>query len=263
MYLESSKLPWLFYLNASALYIIHRGHRRHIFSIFVDLITISCGLLKQAKMSVISWHMFAFLLKFYLNHSFCMQKSSRSRPQTRTSHSHVGTPSRPSIQPYNLPDAGNCWLLWQQQRKEGLYFFPPQFWQQGCTHGCTRHCHVMVLPALIRIKKTTLALQPMDSDLRWCRLWLVTENHSIIKWRVFIVKCSWTSSDKLAEINAKHHKFKLRKKQRTGRAELMHLDKLTGSLFANTAHADACKCINGCKHKPASPKVNAFSEMSL
>lgn len=82
----------------------------------------------------------------------------------------------------------------------------------------------------------------MDSDLRWCRQWwLVMENHSIIKWRVFIVKCSWTSRDKLAHIKAKHHKYKWRKRPRTARAELMLLDRLTESLYASTAHADACK----------------------
>lgn len=38
---------------------------------------------------------------------FCMQR--------RSTVPHIHTPSRPSVPPYNLPDAVNHWLLWQQQ----------------------------------------------------------------------------------------------------------------------------------------------------
>lgn len=35
--------------------------------------------------------------------------------QSHKRYTRRHTPSRPSIQPYNLPDAGNRWLLWQLQ----------------------------------------------------------------------------------------------------------------------------------------------------
>lgn len=100
-----------------------------------------------------------------------------SLSQHHTSHSRVRTPSRPSIQPYNLPAAENHWLLWQLQEERVFRF--SQFWQWGCTPTHKSHRHVMAHAALL--------LQPMDVDLWWWRqLWLVTGNHPIIKWRVFI-----------------------------------------------------------------------------
>lgn len=119
--------PSTIFLDASALWSVTIGH----LSTFVDLIIIDLKLLWPLKgrenVSECA-AIVCFSVEFYLNRGFCMQESSHSRPQSRTSHSHVGTPSRPSIQPYNLPDAVN-WLLWQQQRKEGLFsfFFPLNF----------------------------------------------------------------------------------------------------------------------------------------
>ena len=73
---------------------------------------------------------------FHLNISFCMQEMftlsynhTHTQRQQHTLHTltYTHTPSRPPVQPYNLPDAVNGWLLWQLQW--GEFFRFSQFWQ--------------------------------------------------------------------------------------------------------------------------------------